>query len=540
MGSEKADLLFDYNPSKPNEDFRCGRSKFSDMEWDFNGYVDKPHLSGARLKIRFYDFEHRPRILNVVKWYTFHQLITKDISSVKRNISGLKRFIKFINEEAPEIDSFSDITPELLKTYFEHLFNTKSETSGKPLSPTSIKKAALAVKEILLKGNVKGWDVPENVSYVQPMYDEYIINNKLIKTKQKEAQKRVREKVSDERLIDKIVKTAVQDLKNDENVLVAGAIVITTQLGLRISEIITLERGCLKKIGGDMMIDCSTAKLHAERVEVLKPANELVVLAVTKLEERAKELQKEKDLPYIFLSRKRNKKGNPVGLVSHSNWNKNFVRPWLKKHNIVDSNGNTVDFTSHTFRHAFATYALKGGASIEVISELMNHKSIRGTQHYTHLLQEDVKRRFSQVLSEGAIISGKKALQIKEKLKENNPFKGKTVEQVDKLRKAMKIQVLSHGLCLHHPMRNEPCAGDGVCLGCRNFVTTPDFLNVHKERLANVQKELAKAPDNGPFESKLRKIEKYLTEIIRDLENQMEYKGKDDNEQYMKPKGGKG
>lgn len=540
MGSEKTDILFDYNPSKPNEDFRCGRSKFSDMEWDFNGYIDKPHLSGARLKIKFYDFEHKPRILDMVKWYVFHQLTSKEITSAKRNFDGIKRFIKFVNEEVPEIDSFSDITPELLKNYFEYLFNTKSENSGKPLSPTSIKKAALAVKEILLKGNVKGWDVPENVRYVQPMYDEYIINNKLIKTKQKESQKRVREKVSEERLIDKIVKTAVHDLKNDKNVLVAGAIIITTQLGLRISEIITLERGCLKKIGGDMMIDCSTAKLHAERVGALKLANELVVLAVTKLEERAKELQKEKDLPYIFLSRKRNKKGNPVGLVSHSNWNKNFVRPWLKKHNIVDSNGNTVDFTSHTFRHAFATYALKGGASIEVISELMNHKSIRGTQHYTHLLQEDVKRRFSQVLNEGAIISGKKALQIKEKLKESNPFKGKTVEQVDKLRKAMKIQVLSHGLCLHHPMRNEPCAGDGVCLGCRNFVTTPDFLNVHKERLANVQKELAKAPDNGPFESKLRKIEKYLIEIIRDLENQMEYKGKEDNEQYMKPKGGKG
>ncbi|WP_158701558.1 hypothetical protein [Lentibacillus sp. Marseille-P4043] len=47
---------------------------------------------------------------------------------------------------------------------------------------------------------------------------------------------------------------------------------------------------------------------------------------------------------------------------------------------------------------------------------------------------------------------GEKALQIKDKLKKHNPFKGKTTDQVDKLRKAMKIQVLSHILCLHHPM----------------------------------------------------------------------------------------
>lgn len=38
--------LFDYDPSKPEIDFRCGNSKFSDMEWDFNGYVDSSYLSG--------------------------------------------------------------------------------------------------------------------------------------------------------------------------------------------------------------------------------------------------------------------------------------------------------------------------------------------------------------------------------------------------------------------------------------------------------------------------------------------------------------
>src|SRR5699024_5877918 len=107
--------------------------------------------------------------------------------------------------------------------------------------------------------------------------------------------------------------------------------------------------------------------------------------------------------------------------------------------------------------------------------------------------------RFAEVLNEGAIISGKKALQIKDKLKELQPFKGKTVEQVDKLRKAMKIQVLSHGLCTHHPMRNEPCIGDGVCLGCNNFITTTEYLDIHQNRLSNGQKELDKAANDSPI-----------------------------------------
>ena len=528
----KASILFDYDPSKPDLDFRCGRSKFSDMEWDFNGYVDVPHLSGARLMLKFHAFAHKPKMLEVVKWFMHHEMVLGKFSTAKRSLDGIVRFIKFTNEYAPEIETFSDISQELLRTYFSHLLEAKSETNGKPLSVTAIKKAALAIKEILLKGSVKGWEVPTNVRYVQRLYDDMIINNKALKVNPKKEEQRLTKKVSNEDLIDLIIKRAIDDLNKGEAILVSSAIIITFQLGLRISEIITLETGCLKQISGEMMIDCSTAKLHAERIEIFKPANKLVVFAVSKLEERSKELRKENNLPYLFLNRHRTKRGYPVGLVYHANWNKNFVRPWIKKHNLVDSKGKLIGFTSHTFRHAFATYALKGGASIEIISELMNHKSIRGTQHYTHLLQEDVKKRFAKVLNDGAIISGKKALQIKDKLKADNPFKGKTVDQVDKLRKAMKIQVLSHGLCLHHPMRNEPCAGDGVCLGCRNFVTTPDFLEVHKERLANVQKELAKAPNDGPFENKLRNMEKYLIEIIKDLESQMEYKGKDNNAQY--------
>src|SRR5690625_1975171 len=98
----------------------------------------------------------------------------------------------------------------------------------------------------------------------------------------------------------------------------------------------------------------------------------------------------------------------------------------------------------------------------------------------------------------------------------------------------MKIQVLSHGLCSHHPRRNEPWIGNGISLGCNNFITTPEFLDVHKERLANVQRELAKAPKEGPFESKLKHMEKYLIEIIKDHEKQTDYRGKIDNSQYKK------
>jgi site-specific recombinase XerD len=533
MESNVAVLLIDYDPTKPDIDFRCGNNMFSEIEWDFNGLISAKHLSGARLKMKFQFTAHRPEMAEVIKWFMVHELITGKFPTAKRSLDGIIRFIKFIDKRFPDVMSFLSVTPSLLKSYFEYLLEAKNETTGKPLSGVSITKCGLAIKDILIKGNVKGWDVPADVRFVQGIYEEMIIFNKALKKDKHQAEQVVIDRINNENILDRIVKIAMNDLENDVHIPVAASVIISTQLGLRISELLNMFNASIEQVGGDSMLVYFTEKLHAEPVRVYKPANELVIYAVTKLQSYARPLQQESGLPYLFLGRKRNITGCPVSLVSHSNWNKNFLRPWIKKHQIYVQHGQFIDFTSHTFRHAFATYALKGGASIEVISELMNHKSIRGTTVYTHLLQEDVKKQFAKVFHEGAIISGKKALQIKDKLKQQNPFRGKTMDQVDKLRRAMKIQVLSHGICLHHPMRNEPCAGDGVCMGCQNFLTTPDFLEVHKGRLDKIQKELETVPATGPYEQKLKTIESYLVGIINDLEKQMVYVGKANQEEYM-------
>jgi len=69
-------------------------------------------------------------------------------------------------------------------------------------------------------------------------------------------------------------------------------------------------------------------------------------------------------------------------------------------------------------------------------------------------------------------------------------------------------------------------------LGCNNFLTTPDFLEVHKGRLQKVRSELATASAGGPYENKLRTIEKYLVGIIDELETQVNYSGIDNHSDY--------
>lgn len=504
-------------------DFKCGNNLFSDMEWDFNDLLsDYKHLSGSRMKIKFQEWEQKPELLYVVKWYMVSVLLTSKWATAKRLYDGIKQFLKYTQTCSYHVDSFLDIDQTIVHDYFSYLLTVKSENNGKPLSHTSIQKAAQSFKDLLKRGNSKGWDVPKEIGFLDKLYDDMINNNK--KSTKKKQTESFTNKALNKDILDNIITLALEDLREGEDVFPAASIIITTQVGLRINEFLTLKEDCLIQNSDSYSIRHYSRKLNNEEIEVIKPVNEYVVLAIQSLLSYTKSRRKESKLPFLFINPNRVKVGYPIELISHSTWGKNFLIPWIEKHNIQDENGNPLKVTSHTFRHCFATYAISNGASIEVVSEMMGHKSIRGTQHYAKTIEEDVKNRFAEVFNEGAILSGKKAMQIKEKLKDNNPFKGKTIEQVDSLRKAMKIQVLSHGLCTHHPMRNEPCMGDGVCLGCQNFLTTPEFLDIHKSRLANVQKQLAKTSENGPYESKLKHIEHYLVGIIDDLENQM--KGK--------------
>ena len=57
-----------------------------------------------------------------------------------------------------------------------------------------------------------------------------------------------------------------------------------------------------------------------------------------------------------------------------------------------------VVFTPHMFRHTYATLAQRNGLRIEVLSDLLTHRSTETTRStYTHLNVEDVRRELMRI-----------------------------------------------------------------------------------------------------------------------------------------------
>jgi site-specific recombinase XerD len=64
--------------------------------------------------------------------------------------------------------------------------------------------------------------------------------------------------------------------------------------------------------------------------------------------------------------------------------------------------GITQAYSPHSLRHTFATQLLKAGASLEVVKELMGHRSLDVPLRYTQLYDRTKRAQYDQAMSQVA------------------------------------------------------------------------------------------------------------------------------------------
>ncbi|EQC1535512.1 tyrosine-type recombinase/integrase [Clostridium botulinum] len=110
-------------------------------------------------------------------------------------------------------------------------------------------------------------------------------------------------------------------------------------------------------------------------------------------------------------------KGNEERFLYVNNLTREAIREYIdyeditdgKLFNISDTQANNVikkyckianinkDITAHKLRHSFATISAKESKDIRYVQKALGHKSIRTTQEYTHVLDEDMKKYANEI-----------------------------------------------------------------------------------------------------------------------------------------------
>lgn len=328
-----------------------------------------------------------------------------------------------------------------------------------------------------------------------------------------------------EDVFDKILYHAVHD---EKDALTKAGIIIQSQTGLRINEVLSIQEGCVKRTsdGYDYM-EVTLGKTEKGEPIIHKVfINGLVKNAIAELTEHTAELRKESGLKELFLCRIKSQ-NNKIAPYTETHWNDKKLRYFIERHDIRDNKGDLYPLTSHQFRSTFVRELIKRKVPIAMIMKQYSHISIEMTAHYLTLQEEEVKEIYSDmILSPESKIAGLRAKEIKGKL--DDLFHGKTEDEIDDvisgLAKTMSFNPLPTGVCLYDFRRGNCTDGDGCFFyNCPNYITEVQFYPILKDELDLLEKEMARLKELGQepaYQVQAVKY-KYLKPLVESLEVQL-------------------
>ena len=486
-----------------------GNSRYSDDVWDLRPFITAKSTKESQKYIRF-EYISDTDMKKTVKQYAYYKLGKTKPQTVRNYINGgLPMFIEYCSING--IHSFTDVT---LEDYLN--FNLWMKDEKKVATSTGFCSCHV-VEEIIRIGQIKGWNVPQfHLPKTETAYQLWNTKSSMITNKTKPIP---------EDVFDKILYHAVHD---EKDVLTKAGIIIQSQTGLRISEVLSIQEGCVKRTsdGYDYM-EVTLGKTEKGEPIIHKVfINDHVKDAIAELSEYTSELRKESELKELFIQRI-TKKHNAIDVLAKDGYQAYKLNPFIKRYDIRDNKGELYPLTSHQFRATFVRELIKRKVPIAMIMKQYSHVSIEMTAHYLTLQEEEVKEIYSDmILSPKSRIAGLRAKEIKGKL--DDLFHGKTEAEIDDvitdLAKTMSFNPLPTGVCLYDFRRGNCTDGDGCFFyNCPNYITEVQFYPILKDELDLLEKEMARLKELGherEWQKQYIKY-KYLKPLVESLEVQL-------------------
>lgn len=371
-----------------------GNSRYSDDVWDLRPFITAKSTKESQKYIRF-EYISDADMKETVKQYAYYKLGKTKPKTVRDYINGsFPMFIEYCSISG--IHSFEDVT---LEDYLN--FNLWMKDEKKVATGTGFISCHV-VEEIIRIGQIKGWNVPQFHLPKTETANQLWNRKKSMKTN--------KTKPIPEDVFDKILYHAVHD---EKDVLTKAGIIIQSQTGLRINEVLSIQEGCVKHTsdGYDYM-EVTLGKTEKGEPIIHKVfINDLVKDAITELSEYTAELRKESGLKELFIFKHGKIRPLPV-----TKWTENRLPTLIRRYDIRDNKGELYPLTSHQFRATFVRELIKRKVPIAMIMKQYSHVSIEMTAHYLTLQEEEVKEIYSDmILSPESKIAGLRAKEIIDK-----------------------------------------------------------------------------------------------------------------------------
>lgn len=419
-----------------------------------------------------FDFSYisSEEIKDVVKDYVWqnYRVGNKSLSTLYREVHAF--FFQFIRfADTRNITSLKGLTNTDVDHFISYLHTTISERTKKPFG-TGMQRISLNTLKSIIR-----WcqlhrpnDVPTTEIFTG---NEYIGVNRKLKI---------------DFIPDDVVAQINESLKKEENPYLKYGIIILQSTGMRIGDLLKLRIDCIKPhlISG-YTIEWTQHKGRKDKTPM--PVRSECVAAIEKLIEITAELrdevdEKDKDTLMIY----RVLHGKCYGKVMAINsvrFNNDWMKKFIKKNNIKDTNGDYYNLTSHQFRRTLGTDMLSKGTNINVIQQVLGHSDPSVTKRF----YADVKdKERAEVFKSVGVIGNINQIQ-------SDAFDNVSEFEWFKANKDKCVAGLCDGYCTKPVTDGNICQRllkRQKCYTCSRYITTPEYLEAHKQHLANLEKQL--------------------------------------------------
>lgn len=437
--------------------------------------TDKESLHfGKSFKFNFSSISNQ-EIKDVIKDYVWQNYRTgnKSLGTLYNvGISHLKYFNAFAEEN--KISSLRHLTNTAVENYISYLHTVISVTRKNPLTYRYQKACLDALKSIIHWCQIhRPNDVPPKEIFTG---NEYTGTNRKLKI---------------DFIPDDILKQINEALKAEKNPYLKYGIVILESTGMRIGDLLKLTTDCIKShlISGHT-ITWFDHKARKERAPL--PVGAECVMAVDKLIQATKGLREEagehiKGLLFIYKPPLGRGAGNlrVIQRGTIESWFDDFI----KHNNILDADGELYNLTSHQFRRTLGTDMLSKGTNINIIQQVLGHSDPSVTKRF----YSDVKdKERAEVFKNIGIIGNINQI-------DETAFDSAKEMEWFKANKD-KGACLCDGYCTKPIMDGEICdrlLKRQKCYTCKRYITTPEYLEAHKNHLASLERQVAEGTIYG-------------------------------------------